>query len=45
MTSKTLKVVNKLESFSEATVSDDVLLSVLKTQALVKEIYNDAIDD
>lgn len=45
MTTKTKKVVSKLESYSKAGVSDDVLLSVLKTQALVKEIYDNATND
>jgi hypothetical protein len=45
MTTKTKKVVSKLESYSKASVSDDVLLSVLKTQALVKEIYDNGTND
>lgn len=45
MVQKTNQVVEKLESYSNVNVSDDVLLSVLKTQALVKEIYNNAVND
>jgi len=45
MVQKTNQVVEKLESYSSVNVSDDVLLSVLKTQALVKEIYNNAVND
>ena len=45
MYQKTEKVVDKLESYSNDNVSDEVLLSVLKTQALVKEIYNNAPND
>mgnify|MGYP004168436213 FL=1 len=45
MYQKTEKVVNKLESYTNDNVSDEVLLSVLKTQALVKEIYNNASND
>ena len=45
MHQKTEKVVSKLESYTNNNVSDEVLLSVLKTQALVKEIYNNASND
>ena len=45
MSDKTEKVIGKLEAYSEAVVSDEVLLTVLKTQELVKEIHTDGIND
>tara|TARA_Y100000034_G_scaffold134714_1_gene203956 strand:- start:1252 stop:2082 length:831 start_codon:yes stop_codon:yes gene_type:complete len=41
MVEKTEKIVEKLKSYSDSTVTDDVLLTVMRTQQLVKEIYND----
>ena len=40
MTAKVESVISKLESFSRQNINDDLLLAVLKTQALVGEIYN-----
>ena len=40
MRSKTTKIIERLEEFSKRQLSDDVLLTVLKTQSLVKEINN-----
>lgn len=37
---KTQQIIEKLNSFAKKTVSDEVLLTVLKTQQLVKEIYS-----
>ena len=34
-------IIEKLEAFSKANVDEEVLLTVLKTQELVKEIYSD----
>ena len=41
MGNKTDKIIDKLNSFSSATINDDVLTTVMKTQQLVKEIYDD----
>jgi hypothetical protein len=41
MKKKTDKIVEKLRSYSRTTITDDVLLTIMKTQQLVKEIYND----
>ena len=40
MAKKVESVILKLESFSKQSINDDLLLTVLKTQALVGEIYN-----
>lgn len=40
MAKKVESVISKLESFSKQNINDDLLLTVLKTQALVGEIYN-----
>ena len=45
MVNKTQKVIERLETFSKEDISDDVLLTVMKTQELVKEMYNDANND
>ena len=37
---KTEQVIEKLNSFAKEQVTENVLLTVLKTQSLVKEIYN-----
>jgi len=34
------KIVCKLQGFSKETIGENVLLTVLKTQSLVQEIYN-----
>ena len=41
MATKTKSIIEKLEAFSKANVDEEVLLTVLKTQELVKEIYSD----
>lgn len=40
MKSKALTIVEKLDSFSESGIEEEVLLTVMRTQSLVKEIYN-----
>jgi len=40
MVSKTQKIVNKLDGLAAQTINEEVLLTVMKTQKLVKEIYN-----
>jgi len=40
MISKTEKVISRLQGFSKQTINENVLLTVLKTQSLVQEIYN-----
>ena len=40
MIAKTNKVIDKLNAFSKETVTENVLLTVLRTQSLVEEIYN-----
>ena len=40
MSSKAKQIVEKLDSFSEVNIDDEVLLTVMKTQRLVREIYN-----
>ena len=40
MVDKTHQIIERLESFSSSGISENMLLTVLKTQKLVKEIYN-----
>jgi hypothetical protein len=40
MLQKTHQVVERLSSYSGETINDDVLITVMRTQALVKEIYS-----
>ena len=40
MISKTEKVISRLQGFSKQPINENVLLTVLKTQSLVQEIYN-----
>jgi hypothetical protein len=42
MSEKTSKVIEKLNSFYKQDINENVLLTVLKTQKLVKEIFEDA---
>jgi hypothetical protein len=42
MCDKTQRIIQKLKSFSRSTITEDVLITVMRTQQLVKEIYNDA---
>ena len=41
MLNKTNQVIERLNSYSKETISEEVLMTVMRTQALVKEIYND----
>jgi len=41
MARKTNEIVEKLDTYSSSQISDEILLSILKTQELVKEIYTD----
>ena len=45
MLDKTNTIVERLESYAKESINEAVLLTVLKTQALVKEIYHDANND
>jgi len=40
MLGKTNQIIEKLDSFAKETISENVLMTVLKTQSLVGEIYN-----
>ena len=40
MINKTEKIISRLQGFSKQTINENVLLTVLKTQSLVQEIYN-----
>jgi len=42
MHNKTKKIVERLNTFAKQEFNDEMLLTVLKTQSLVKEIYSDA---
>jgi hypothetical protein len=41
MSTKTHRVIECLDNFATETVNEDLLLTVLRTQSLVKEIYSD----
>ncbi len=41
MLEKTNQIVQRLKDFSKETISENVIMTVLKTQQLVKEIYED----
>ena len=45
MSDKLVRVIEKLNSFSDSSLDEDVLLTVLKTQNLTKEIYSDGSDN
>jgi hypothetical protein len=45
MDTKTQQVIEKLESYATASISESLLLSILKTQQLVKEIHSDGHND
>jgi hypothetical protein len=45
MIKKTDEIIERLKSFAQETITEDVLMTVLKTQALVKEIYTDGDND
>ena len=40
MAEKTQKIADRLDSLATQTINEEVLLTVMKTQKLVKEIYN-----
>jgi|TARA_R110002012_G_scaffold188147_1_gene355240 hypothetical protein len=40
MIGKTNKILDRLSSFAKETINENVLMTVLKTQSLVEEIYN-----
>ena len=40
MLNKTNQIVDKLKSFAKSDINENVLMTVLKTQSLVEEIYN-----
>ena len=41
MVDKTQGIIDRLDSYSKETVGEKVIMTVLKTQQLVKEIYED----
>ena len=41
MADKTEMIINKLNSYSKETISENVIMTILKTQQLVKEIHED----
>ena len=41
MLERTNMIIDKLNSFAKEEMSDEILLTIMKTQALVKEIYSD----
>jgi hypothetical protein len=45
MMEKTTKVISKLDSFAQESINENVLLTILKTQSLVREIYSDGSHD
>jgi len=45
MLKKTNKIIDRLKSYSAKEISEDVIFTVLKTQALVKEINTDGNND
>ncbi len=45
MVEKTNLLINKLSSFYENNIDEQVLLTVMKTQTLVKEIFEDGNKD
>jgi len=42
MVEKAEKIVEKLDSFANQKINEEVLITVMKTQELVKEIYSNA---
>ena len=45
MLDKTKKVIGRLDGYSKKPISEEIILTVLKTQALVKEINTDGNND
>ena len=45
MQEKTKEIIGRLASFSREQISESLLLTVLRTQKLVKEIYSDGADN
>jgi len=45
MLEKTKKVISRLDGYSKASINEEIILTVLKTQGLVKEINTDGNND
>ena len=45
MLDKTTQIISRLDAFAEETITEDVLMTVLRTQELVKEITTDGHND
>ena len=45
MIDKTEQVIERLDSYSQETVNEEILMTIMRTQALVKEIYTDGNND
>ena len=45
MLSKTNTIIERLDSYNKKDISEEVLMTILKTQALVKEIYTNGDND
>ena len=41
MTEKTQLIIDRLNGYSKETIDENIIMTVLKTQELVKEIYED----
>ena len=41
MLAKTEQIIGRLEELRECAIDDEILLTIMKTQSLVKEIYTD----
>ena len=42
---KTKKVIDRMESLKEATLNDNTITTILRTQAIVKEFQSNAVND
>ena len=45
MSDKTQQILDRLDGYSQETISENVIMTVLKTQQLVKEIFEDVSQD
>ena len=45
MSDKTQQILDRLDGYSQETISENVIMTVLKTQQLVKEIFEDVDQD
>ena len=45
MSDKTQQILDRLDGYSQETISENVIMTVLKTQQLVKEIFEDVNQD